>query len=65
MRSELNIPDPDGFYEALMQMHEGLTDADSHLANARLVLLLANQVGDIAVLRQCIAAARDGLESGR
>ncbi|MEQ9643813.1 MAG: DUF2783 domain-containing protein [Alphaproteobacteria bacterium] len=63
MQTELNIPDPDGFYEALMQMHEGLSDADSHLANARLVLLLANQVGELAVLKDCMAAARDGLES--
>ena len=65
MQSELNISDPDGFYEALMRMHEGLSDADSRLANAKLVLLLANQVGDMGVLRDCLAAARDGLESAR
>ncbi len=63
MQVELSIPDPDGFYEALMQMHESLSDTDSHLANARLVLLLANQVGDMSVLRECMAAAREGLES--
>jgi hypothetical protein len=64
MRSDLNIPDPDGFYEALIAAHEGLSDEQSNLLNARLVLLLANQVGDIAVLRACVAAAREGLEAG-
>lgn len=62
MRSDLNIADPDAFYEALIAAHEGLTDARSNLLNARLVLLLANQVGDLEVLRACLAAAREGLE---
>lgn len=64
MRSDLNIPDPDAFYEALIAAHEGLSDEQSNLLNARLVLLLANQIGDMAVLRACIAAAREGLEAG-
>ena len=64
MRSDLNIPDPDGFYEALIAAHEGLSDEQSNLLNARLILLLANQVGDMATLRACIAAAREGLEAG-
>ena len=64
MRSDLNIPDPDGFYEALIAAHEGLSDEQSNLLNARLLLLLANQVGDMACLRACIAAAREGLEAG-
>jgi hypothetical protein len=63
MRSDLNLPDPDGFYEALVRMHEGLSDRQSNLANARLVLLLANQIGDMGVLRDCMAAAREGLEA--
>lgn len=61
LKTELNIDDPDGFYEALMRMHDGLQDEESNLLNARLVLLLANQVGDMDVLRQCLAAARSGL----
>jgi hypothetical protein len=64
MRSDLNIPDPDAFYEALIAAHEGLSDEQSNLLNARLVLLLANQIGDMAVLRACIVAAREGLEAG-
>ena len=58
MKSDLNIADPDGFYEALIALHEGLSDEESNLLNARLVLLLANQMGDMAVLRECLAAAR-------
>ena len=60
MLTEPNIPDPDGFYAALVAAHEGLTDADSAALNARLVFLLANQIGDQQVLADCIAAARGG-----
>lgn len=63
MRSDLNIADPDAFYEALIAAHEGLSDEQSNLLSARLVLLLANQVGDAATLSACIAAAREGLEA--
>jgi hypothetical protein len=47
-------------------MHRGLSDEDSALVNAKLVLLLANHIGDINVLAQAMAAARDGIgaESG-
>jgi hypothetical protein len=48
----------DAFYEALMQAHEGLDDSQSHLLNARLVLLMANHIGDLNVLKQAIEAAR-------
>ena len=58
MRTELNIVDPDGFYEAWTAAHRGLSESQSADLDARLVLLLANQVGDMAVLLDCIAAAR-------
>jgi hypothetical protein len=58
MRTDPNIPDPDGFYAALVAAHEGLTAAQSAELNARLVLLLANQVGDAQVLADCVSAAR-------
>jgi len=58
MHTDPNIPDPDGFYAALVAAHEGLTDAQSAELNARLVFLLANQVGDQRVLLACIEAAR-------
>jgi hypothetical protein len=50
---------PDDFYEALIDAHRDLSPADSHALNARLVLLLANHVGDIDVLRQALRAARE------
>lgn len=58
MKTEPNIPDPDGFYAALMEAHEGLDDEGSAALNARLVLLLANQVGEQRVLLDCVATAR-------
>lgn len=57
MITEPHIPDPDGFYAALLQAHEGLSEAQSADLNARLVLLLANQCGDQQVLLDCIRAA--------
>lgn len=57
IKTELNLKDPDGFYEAWLDAHRGLSDDDSALLNARLVLLLANQVGDDRVLADCVAAA--------
>jgi hypothetical protein len=58
MRTELTIADPDAFYAALVAAHEGLSTEDSAALNARLVILLANQVGDAKVLLECIEAAR-------
>ncbi len=57
-----NLAAPDDFYEALIEAHRGLTEAESHRMNARLVLLLANHVGDMAVLREALAAAQKILE---
>ncbi len=51
----------DAFYDTLVAAHEGLTDAQSELLNARLILLLANHVGDLSVLREAIALARAGV----
>ena len=51
----------DDFYEALIETHRDLSDEQSQLLNAKLILLLANQVGDIATLRQALAAARQGV----
>ena len=49
---------PDDFYEALIDAHRDLPLAESHALNARLVLLLANHVGSLAVLKEALAAAR-------
>ena len=62
---EPNIPSPDDFYERLIAMHRGLSDGDSALVNAKLVLLLANHIGDPDVLAQAMAAAREGMGAAR
>ncbi|MEX8520947.1 MAG: DUF2783 domain-containing protein [Leptothrix sp. (in: b-proteobacteria)] len=54
----------DDFYEALIETHRNLSDEASRLVNARLILLLANQIGDLGVLREALAAARAGVEVG-
>jgi len=54
-----NLTAPDDFYEALIDAHLGLGDAQSALVNAKLVLILANHIGDMSVLRAAIAAARE------
>lgn len=56
-----NIADPDAFYALLMDMHRDLTEEQSAAANARLILLLANHVGDMDVLRAAMARAREGI----
>ncbi len=48
----------DDFYEALIDTHRDLSDEQSAMVNAKLVLLLANHVGDIAVLREAMQIAR-------
>lgn len=59
MKTTLNFQDADGFYEQLLDAHAGLTREQSELLNARLILLLANQIGDAAVLKDCVAAAKE------
>ena len=48
----------DDFYEALIEAHNGLTDEQSEALNARLILVLANHIGDLRVLREALAAAK-------
>jgi hypothetical protein len=57
MKTTLHYQDADSFYEQLLDAHLGLTPEQSQLLNARLILLLANEVGDARVLKECIAAA--------
>ena len=53
-----NLDSPDDFYAALIDAHHDLTSDESHALNARLVLLLANHIGALEVLRQALHAAR-------
>jgi len=48
----------DDFYEALITTHRDLTDEQSALVNAKLILLLSNHIGDISILREAMALAR-------
>ncbi|MEM9523528.1 MAG: DUF2783 domain-containing protein [Pseudomonadota bacterium] len=52
-----NLLDPDGFYDALLKAHDGLSKEESDAFNARLILVLANHVGDRNVLSEAIEAA--------
>jgi hypothetical protein len=54
----------DAFYEALIDAHRDLSAAQSHELNAKLVLLLANHVGERAALGQALAAARESVLHG-
>ena len=54
-----NIAGPDEFYGELLAAHEGLSKDESDALNARLILVLANQIGDRETLSQAIATARD------
>ncbi|MFN3994075.1 MAG: DUF2783 domain-containing protein [Tabrizicola flagellatus] len=54
-----NLTRPDDSYAALIAAHEGLSEAESHALNARLILILMNQVGDHAVLAEALKLARD------
>jgi hypothetical protein len=58
LNTDFNLDAADDFYEALIEAHRDLTPAQSHALNAKLVLLLANHVGSLAVLREALAAAR-------
>lgn len=52
-----NLPDPDGFYEELITLHDGKTKERSDAINAKLVLILANHIGDQDILREAMALA--------
>ena len=54
-----NIDDPDGFYDELIRLHDGLSEEESHALNARLILILCNHIGDRNVLRDAFRIARE------
>lgn len=61
LNTEPALADPDGFYAALIDMHRGLTPQQSELVNARLILLLANHIGDMDILKDALTQAREGI----
>lgn len=60
---EANLALPDDFYEALIDAHRDLDAAQSARVNARLILLLANHIGDLDVLREAMRHARAGIDA--
>jgi hypothetical protein len=61
--TDSRFADPDAAYTAIIDAHRGLSEAQSAELNARLVLILANHIGDAEVLGEALALARDGLEA--
>ncbi len=53
-----NLENCDDFYEALIKAHQGLSDDESARVNTRLILLLANHIGDEQVLHEALEKAR-------
>ncbi|RMC34174.1 DUF2783 domain-containing protein [Paracoccus alkanivorans] len=60
LNTDPNLPDPDEAYARLIAAHDGLSEAESHAMNARLVLILMNHIGDRAVLDEALRLAREG-----
>ncbi len=58
LRTETAFPNPDAAYETLVEAHRGLSEAQSAALNARLVLVLSNHIGNLAVLKEAIALAK-------
>ncbi|CAE6837134.1 hypothetical protein R70006_06928 [Paraburkholderia domus] len=61
LNTQPNLARPDDFYEALIDMHRDLDDAQSQSANAQMILLLANHIGDHATLLEAMRHAREGV----
>lgn len=59
LNTEPNLPLADDFYQALIDMHQGLSDEQSQAANAKLILLLSNHIGDLEILKQAMEIARE------
>ena len=58
LMTESRFPDPDRAFRLLIEARRGLSPVEAAALDARLVLLLANHIGDEAVLIEAIAAAR-------
>lgn len=63
LNTEPNLPDPDEAYAGLIAAHDGLSEAESHAMNARLVLILMNHIGDRTVLDEALRLAREGVRN--
>lgn len=59
LNTKPNIPAADDFYAELLSLHEGKSKDESDAINARLILLLANHIGDQSILTEALNAAAD------
>jgi Protein of unknown function (DUF2783) len=58
LSTQSNFADPDAAYRLIVEAHRGLDDARSADLDAALVLVLANHIGDLDVLREALALAQ-------
>lgn len=63
LNTKPNIAAPDDFYEELIELHRDLSNEQSRDLNAKLILLLANHIGDMDVLSEAMQAAKKGINA--
>jgi len=63
LNTKTNLQHFDDLYQALVDLHDGLTDSESQKVNAKLILLLANQIGDSAIVLEAITAVKNNSDS--
>ena len=61
LNNQSNVADPDALYAAILDAHADLSELESAALNARLVLLLANHIGDADIVLEALASARKSL----
>ena len=64
LRTEPGVAGPDDFYARLIELHEGLSSQESHKINAKVILMLANHIGDTDVLYEVLDYVGKDLGSG-
>ncbi len=65
MHTKINVEDPDGFYARLIELHEGLSTDESLKVSAKMILMMANEIGDRSTLDQMLAYLRDESRKSR
>ncbi|WP_417830704.1 DUF2783 domain-containing protein [Terasakiella sp.] len=63
LNTNANIERPDDFYQELIDLHRDLSEEQSRELNAKLILLLANHIGDMTILSEAMKAAKKGIEA--
>jgi hypothetical protein len=58
LSTESNFPDPDAAYRLVVEAHRDLSDEQSAALDTALVLILANHIGDVEVLREAVLLAK-------